>query len=650
LIRSLFLPEKGETWGSFDYASQEPRLVVHYAKSLDLGGSDEFVHAFLDDPRTDFHQLAADLMGVSRKEAKTIGLGLIYGMGVNKLSHQLGVDLDEAKGLSRKYHQNIPFLKELADKCSGRASRPPYLIRTLLHRRCRFPMWEPVSVSRDEPVRTPYNREKAEQTYGPNNIKVAFAYKALNRLIQGSAADQTKMAMVELHKEGLLPLVQIHDELAMSVPDRDTAHKVREIMESCVRLHVPSVVDMECGPNWGSDNFAMLYDNGQIDGVLVVAPKGVYKNWQRKEVPEHLPEHIVADIVVWSPNHTKKQLEHLDVALKDDDNLKVLIMNVEAFSTDKGVEFAKQFLRKRKVFMAVDESTTIKNRSAKRTKNIVNVGGLAKYRRIATGSPITKTPMDLFSQCDFLDPHLLGFGSFFSFQARYCKMWRRSVGTHSFNQVVGYQNRRVYDQLKTIALAVLEQGVVTAANALTQILRLQQVCSGFLKTDDGKFETIPSNKLNELMEALEEVDGKVIIWANYTHDIYAIAKAIQKEYGEGTVRMYFGETKAEDRQQIVEDFQDPNNSVRFFVGQPRTGGYGLTLTEAKTVIYYSNSYDLEVRLQSEDRAHRIGQKNNVTYIDIVTEGTVDEKILSALRDKIDIASTVLKEGYKEWLI
>ncbi len=245
------------------------------------------------------------------------------------------------------------------------------------------------------------------------------------------------------------------------------------------------------------DNFAMLYDNGQIDGVLVVAPKGVYKNWQRKEVPEHLPEHIVADIVVWSPNHTKKQLEHLDVALKDDDNLKVLIMNVEAFSTDKGVEFAKQFLRKRKVFMAVDESTTIKNRSAKRTKNIVNVGGLAKYRRIATGSPITKTPMDLFSQCDFLDPHLLGFGSFFSFQARYCKMWRRSVGTHSFNQVVGYQNleeltnnldrfsyrilkkdcldlpekiyikrlveltpeqRRVYDQLKTIAPAEWVEG------------------------------------------------------------------------------------------------------------------------------------------------------------------------------------------------
>lgn len=437
------------------------------------------------------------------------------------------------------------------------------------------------------------------------------------------------------------------------------------------------------------DNFSMLYDQGRIDAVLVVAPKGVYKNWQRKEVPDHLPEHIEADIIVWSPNHTKKQLEHLSLAFKDDDNLKILVMNVEAFSTDKGVQFAKKFVSAKKCFMAVDESTTIKNRSAKRTKNIIDVGGYAKYRRIATGSPITKTPMDLYSQCDFLNPHLLGFGSFFTFQARYCKMWRRSVGTHSFNQVVGYQNldeltanldrfsyrvlkkdcldlpekiyikrlveltpeqRRVYDQLKTIALAVFEKGVVTAANALTQILRLQQVCSGFLKTDDGRIEPLPSNKLNELMEVLEEVDGKVIIWANYTHDIEAIAKSLKEEYGEDSVRTYYGDTKAEDRQQIVTDFQDPKNPLRFFVGQPRTGGYGLTLTEAQTVIYFSNSYDLEVRLQSEDRAHRIGQKNNVTYIDIVTEGTVDEKILEALRDKIDIASTVLKEAYKEWLI
>jgi SNF2 family DNA or RNA helicase len=437
------------------------------------------------------------------------------------------------------------------------------------------------------------------------------------------------------------------------------------------------------------DNFSILYDQGKIDAVLVVAPKGVYKNWQKKEIPQHLPDHIVADIIVWSPNHTKKQLEHLDLAFKDDDNLKILVMNVEAFSTDKGFKFALKFLSRKKVFMAIDESTTIKNRGAKRTKNIVKAGEHARYRRIATGSPITKTPMDLFSQCEYLSPDLLGFGSFFTFQARYCKIWRRSVGSHSFNQVVGYQNldeltdkldrfsyrilkkdcldlpekiyikrvveltpeqRRVYEQLKAIALAVLQEGVVTAANALTQILRLQQVCSGFVKTDDGHIQVLPSEKLNELMEVLEEVDGKVIIWANYTHDIEAITKKLADTYGPETVRSYYGDTKADDRQQIVTDFQDPKNPLRFFVGQPRTGGYGLTLTEAKTVIYYSNSYDLEVRLQSEDRAHRIGQKNNVTYIDIVTEGTVDEKILHALRSKIDIASTVLKEGYKDWII
>ena len=437
------------------------------------------------------------------------------------------------------------------------------------------------------------------------------------------------------------------------------------------------------------DNFSMLYDNGQIDSVLVVAPKGVYKNWQKKEIPQHLPDHIIADIIVWSPNHTKKQLEHLDLAFKDDDNLKILVMNVEAFSTDKGFKFAMKFLASKTCFMAIDESTTIKNRGAKRTKNIVKAGTQARYRRIATGSPITKTPMDLFSQCEYLSPDLLGFGSFFTFQARYCKIWRRSVGTHSFNQVVGYQNldeltekldgfsyrilkkdcldlpekiyikrtveltpeqRRVYEQLKAIALAVLQEGVVTAANALTQILRLQQVCSGFVKTDDGHLTILPSEKLTELMEVLEEVDGKVIIWANYTHDIQAIEKELAKKYGAETVRSYYGDTKADDRQQIVTDFQDPENPLRFFVGQPRTGGYGLTLTEAQTVIYYSNSYDLEVRLQSEDRAHRIGQKNNVTYIDIVTEDTVDEKILQALRSKIDIASAVLKEDYKQWII
>jgi len=266
------------------------------------------------------------------------------------------------------------------------------------------------------------------------------------------------------------------------------------------------------------------------------------------------------------------------------------------------------------------------------------------------------------------------------------------MGAHSFNQIVGYQNldelngiiepfsyrvrkedcldlpdkvytrrtveltpeqKKLYEQMKSMALAIVEGedgGLISAPTVLTQILRLQQVCSGFAKLEDGRMVEVPTNKLNELMSALQEIDGKVIIWGNFTHDLELIQKALAKEYGEDSVELFYGATPADDRQLIVERFQDPANPLRFFVGQPRTGGYGLTLTEAKTVIYYSNGYDLEVRLQSEDRAHRIGQTNKVTYIDIVAENTVDEKVIRALRDKIDISSRVLAEGYKEWII
>ena len=179
---------------------------------------------------------------------------------------------------------------------------------------------------------------------------------------------------------------------------------------------------------------------------------------------------------------------------------------------------------------------------------------------------------------------------------------------------------------------------------------MQQVCSGHVKLDDGEMKTFDSAKLPELMSVLEEVDGKVIIWANFTHDIKNIEQAITKAYGENTVATYYGETESDERQAIVNRFQDPNDPLMYFVGQPRTGGYGLTLTEAKTVVYYSNSFDLEIRLQSEDRAHRIGQTSKVTYIDIVAEDTVDDRILKALRNKINIASQVLAEDFRDWII
>jgi SNF2 family DNA or RNA helicase len=469
-------------------------------------------------------------------------------------------------------------------------------------------------------------------------------------------------------------------------------HQLKCLERSWAKPYYALFMDMGTGKSKVLiDTLAMLYDNGKVQGAVIVAPKGVYRNWLLKEIPQHMPDHIQYTCVAWSPEQTQKKAKELELLFTEQDKLRILVINVEAFSTKRGATFAEQFVRifGGECLVAVDESTTIKNRTAARTKALTKVANFADYRRILTGSPVTKSPLDLFSQCEFLKKSALGHSSYWSFQGRYCKLVRRTMGAHSFNQIVGYQNlgelndiiepfsfrvrkedcldlpdkvylrreveltpeqKSVYETMKRAAIAELEGSVISASTVLTQLLRLQQICSGFVNTDDGTFKELPSNKLQELMDVIEETDGKVIIWANFTHNIKALAESLAKEYGEESVATYYGDTAAEERQRIVERFQDERSGLRFFVGQPRTGGYGLTLTQARTVVYYSNGFDLEVRLQSEDRAHRIGQKSNVTYVDIVVPGTVDEKILTALRNKINIATQVLAEGYKKWLI
>jgi SNF2 family DNA or RNA helicase len=213
------------------------------------------------------------------------------------------------------------------------------------------------------------------------------------------------------------------------------------------------------------------------------------------------------------------------------------------------------------------------------------------------------------------------------------------------------EQKRVYKDIQKKANAVLSQGTVTINHIITQIIRLHQISCGFVGLDGGGITELKSQRLPELLEILEETDGKVIIWANYRHDIQKIEAELTRIYGEGTVGTYYGDVPQERREEVINLFQDPESSLRFFVGNTQTGGYGITLTEASTVIYYSNNYDLEKRLQSEDRAHRIGQKNKVTYIDIVCERTVDEKIVTALRRKQNIAQTVLGEDHwKNWLL
>ena len=438
------------------------------------------------------------------------------------------------------------------------------------------------------------------------------------------------------------------------------------------------------------DNIALLYDKNKIDSALVVAPKGVYKNWSELEIPKHLPEHINYKTIAWVPTPNKEQKKDLISLFEETDELIFFVMNIEALSTKKGCAFIEKFLKNHKALFAIDESTTVKNNSARRTKSAVKLSRLAEYRRILTGSPITKSPLDLYSQCAFLDDKLLGFSSYYSYRNHFAILQKRSIATHSFQQIIGYRNlddlkdilkdfsyrvlkqdcidlpdkiystrtieltpeqKRIYKELKDYAMAELD-GVetVTTSTVITQILRLQQVLCGFTRSDTGEIVPIPNNRVSELMSILEETEGKCIIWANYQYDIRSLVSTIAEVHGNNSVASYYGETPAEDRQGIVTRFQDPDSPLKFFVGQPRTGGFGLTLTAASTVIYYSNSYDLEIRLQSEDRAHRIGQTNKVTYIDLCAAKTIDEKIIKSLRAKINIATQILGEGYKNWLV
>jgi SNF2 family DNA or RNA helicase len=354
------------------------------------------------------------------------------------------------------------------------------------------------------------------------------------------------------------------------------------------------------------DNMAMLYDKGKIDGALIIAPKGVIKTWYEQELPTHLPKHIENVTVLWQPNITKKQQENLDNLFELGTDLHILIMNVEAFSTEKGVKFATKFLN-----------------SHKRIIQTVNA-----FQNLAELSEKVKGFSYRVLKEDCLDlPKKV--------------YMKRQINLSADQQ-------RLYDQMRKEALATLNGKTVTTMTALTQLMRLHQITCGHFTADDGSTQAIKNNRIDELMNVLDEIEGKAIIWAHYQYDIKNIIKEIVKVHGPGSIVDYYGLTPQSERQDNIKKFQE-DDKCRFLVGTTQTGGYGITLTAANTVIYYSNGYDLEKRLQSEDRAHRIGQKKSVTYVDILTDKTVDEKIVKSLRKKINIASEVLGEELKEWI-
>ena len=432
------------------------------------------------------------------------------------------------------------------------------------------------------------------------------------------------------------------------------------------------------------DNIALLRLHKGITGVLIIAPKSVYTVWAYDEIEKHMSPDVKYSTYIWNIDKPKRLKE----AYKINKDLTIFCMNVEALSTTRGYKAAVEYLTKHKAITIIDESTTIKNYKAIRTNNVLKLGSFSKYRRILTGSPVTKSPLDLYTQCDFLNTSHLGFSSYYTFRNRYCVTHRLDLGNGRYTEIPKYyvhvdeleeklkkfsfrvtkdecldlppkqyakryvelneEQQKVYSSLKQIALAIVQDETVSYNNKLTEIIKLHQVGNGFIKTNDGELKEFKNPKLHALSDIIDEADGKIIIWANYIYNIENIIHFLQEKYGKQSVVANYGAVDSAKRTIAMKRFQE-DPTCRFFVGNPSTGGFGLTLTAATNVVYFSNSFNFEVRRQSEDRAHRSGQTKTVLYTDIICKNTLDERILSSLSNKNKLASATLGDEFKEWL-
>ena len=418
------------------------------------------------------------------------------------------------------------------------------------------------------------------------------------------------------------------------------------------------------------DNAAYLYGRGKINCLIVIAPNGVHRNWLNNEIPVHMPKWCPINSIYYQSGMNKAHTKKFNDVIGSREVLKIFTFNVEAFVSKTAMRFLENILLSHDCLLVVDESSRIKTPGTHRTKVITKLGKLAKYKRILTGTPVTKGAEDVFAQFKFLDPYILGHDSFYSFRARYCVMreydnrkWivgyqnvdelTNSIKGHSFRVLkkdcldlpekiyqrayveLSKEQRQIYNSIKNEYVAQLGDDEISVPETITRILRLQQVVCGWFPSEN---EVKPINKTNlrlkALLDIISEIDSKIIIWARFRADIMAIQAAL----GDSAV-VYYGDVSSDDRVIAVDRFQkDPK--IKYFIGQPQSGGIGLTLTAAQYAIYYSNSFDLETRLQSEDRCHRIGTTTNVTYIDLEASKTVDGRIIKALRDKKSVADIV----------
>ncbi len=441
------------------------------------------------------------------------------------------------------------------------------------------------------------------------------------------------------------------------------------------------------------DTAAWMFDSGHIDSLLIFANKGSYSNWVTEHIPIHMPDHITRKVFLWKGHSGRFEYEQglKDITTVLFQGLKIFIMNIEAIAYPKSFAIAYNFVKAHKCMVVVDESTTIKNQDAKRTKSAIMLGRTAKATRIMTGSVVDNRPLDAYAQFEFLCHGCLGFTSYYSFRSQYAELAEMTTknSPRAFKVIKGYKNtedlkrrieqhsfiikkedcldlppkvyqkffvelteeqQKAYMELKKLSMTEIQGEMVSVKIVLTKLLRLHQLVCGHMKDDTGVIHHVKSNRIDAMMEVIEETNGQVIIWANYVEDIKMISEALRKEYGNEAVITYYGDTSTEERDRAKHVFKDGNQTegVRFFVGNPQTGGYGITLTGASTVIYYSNNFDAEKRNQSEDRAHRIGQTKTVTYVDLVARDTVDEKILEALSKKKSLSDEITSSNWKEF--
>jgi len=422
------------------------------------------------------------------------------------------------------------------------------------------------------------------------------------------------------------------------------------------------------------DTITWLYMNQQIDGAIIVSDKGAYLNWL-VELKKCL---IVNEAYIKVRTTVYSSAKPCEIPQGADDILDILIMNVEAFSGEKASIAANKFIDSHYTLICVDEATSIKGHKSARTKSLTKIARRCDCRRIMTGTPITRSPLDLFSMCEFLQPGILGHRSFVGFRTEYAVMQRMSFGSRSFDTIVGYRNldklsrklesftcRRTkaecldlpdkvyevvrvehtdyqaqyYRMIREEAMIQFNQGLLTTTSAITAIQKLHQINCGHVSLDDGTVLLIPSNRVKILVELIEKIEGKVLIWCAFQRDVELILDAL-KEVKLGYPVHYYGRTTEAERKRALELFSSDPRCL-WFVGTAATGGKGLTLTQANYSIYYSNSDSGEDRWQSEDRNHRKGQTNKVTYIDLVVPNTVDEKKLKQLKQKKDLAHQVL---------